>query len=213
MQNGANGDIHGFSSPAHSCLRFRAGLYALVDLKHSRWATNRALRDDPVFDAFFTTRTTVGRGIGLFVAKQFVEGHGGCISIESDSESEKHGTTPATLPATSYKLRVIWKVALCLPLEGLLNFLENDGSSLAPASFPRFWPVSECAFLMPVFLINRAPKCIQLAIVGFPRLAYFLEMVQLGWYSLSVVGLLAMNKQPTEYIAICSLPALPLKND
>ena len=46
-----------------------------------------------VFDAFFTTRTTVGTGIGLFVAKQFVEGHGGQISIESDSESKKHGTT------------------------------------------------------------------------------------------------------------------------
>ena len=46
-----------------------------------------------VFEAFFTTRTTVGTGIGLFVAKQFIEGHGGRISIESDNESEKHGTT------------------------------------------------------------------------------------------------------------------------
>ncbi len=46
-----------------------------------------------VFDAFFTTRTTVGTGIGLFVAKNFVEGHGGQISIESHTQPEKHGTT------------------------------------------------------------------------------------------------------------------------
>ena len=45
-----------------------------------------------VFDAFFTTRATVGTGIGLFVAKQFVEGHGGRISIESNQAAERHGT-------------------------------------------------------------------------------------------------------------------------
>jgi PAS domain S-box-containing protein len=45
-----------------------------------------------VFDAFFTTRVTVGTGIGLFVAKQFVEGHGGKIEIESKNDVETHGT-------------------------------------------------------------------------------------------------------------------------
>jgi PAS domain S-box-containing protein len=46
-----------------------------------------------VFEAFFTTRSTVGTGIGLFVSKQFVEGHGGSISITSQNNAESHGTT------------------------------------------------------------------------------------------------------------------------
>ena len=46
-----------------------------------------------VFEAFFTTRTTVGTGIGLFVARQFVEGHGGRVKIESRTEAENHGTS------------------------------------------------------------------------------------------------------------------------
>ncbi|MBB5331019.1 PAS domain S-box protein [Tunturiibacter gelidoferens] len=45
-----------------------------------------------VFDAFFTTRSAIGTGIGLFVAKQFIEGHGGKIEIESKSDTENHGT-------------------------------------------------------------------------------------------------------------------------
>ena len=57
-----------------------------------------------VFEAFFTTRATVGTGIGLFVAKQFVEGHGGQIEIQSRNDGEDHGTTVRVfLPtATSY---------------------------------------------------------------------------------------------------------------
>lgn len=54
-----------------------------------------------IFDAFFTTRRTTGTGIGLFIARQFVEGHGGRIRIVSSTELETHGT----------------KVTIDLPLE------------------------------------------------------------------------------------------------
>jgi signal transduction histidine kinase len=45
-----------------------------------------------VFDAFFTTRNTVGTGIGLFIARQFVEGHGGRVELESSVDAKNHGT-------------------------------------------------------------------------------------------------------------------------
>ena len=45
-----------------------------------------------IFDAFFSTRVGVGTGIGLFVAKQFVLGHGGKIDVETSVESDSHGT-------------------------------------------------------------------------------------------------------------------------
>lgn len=55
-----------------------------------------------VFDAFFTTRKTVGTGIGLFIAKQFVESHGGKIHIKSDVAPGASGTEVSIfLPATT----------------------------------------------------------------------------------------------------------------
>jgi PAS domain S-box-containing protein len=59
-----------------------------------------------VFEAFFTSRSNVGTGIGLFITKQFVEGHGGIIRIESTCEAESHGTTVSVfLPMyTAYEI-------------------------------------------------------------------------------------------------------------
>jgi signal transduction histidine kinase len=65
-----------------------------MELSISDNGTGIAPNDLPkVFEAFFTTRTTVGTGIGLFIAKQFVEGHGGKISITSQTDAKSHGTT------------------------------------------------------------------------------------------------------------------------
>jgi PAS domain S-box-containing protein len=36
-----------------------------------------------IFEPFYTTRTDVGTGIGLWVSRRFVEGHGGRIDVES----------------------------------------------------------------------------------------------------------------------------------
>jgi len=45
-----------------------------------------------VFEPFFTTRGTIGTGIGLWVAKQFIAGHSGTIEVESSTDTVWHGT-------------------------------------------------------------------------------------------------------------------------
>jgi len=45
-----------------------------------------------IFEAFYTTRNTIGTGIGLFIAKQFIEGHGGQITAASSTDPASHGT-------------------------------------------------------------------------------------------------------------------------
>jgi PAS domain S-box-containing protein len=60
-----------------------------------------------IFEAFFTTRSTIGTGIGLFVAKQFIEGHRGKISVESSTDPDSHGTKMSIfLPLQNPDLRV-----------------------------------------------------------------------------------------------------------
>lgn len=46
-----------------------------------------------VFDAFFTTKGSLGTGIGLWVVRQLVERRGGQISLASSSEKGNSGTT------------------------------------------------------------------------------------------------------------------------
>jgi PAS domain S-box-containing protein len=49
-----------------------------------------------IFDAFYTTRGTIGTGIGLFISKQFIEGHGGRIDVASRTASTSNGAGSGT---------------------------------------------------------------------------------------------------------------------
>ena len=45
-----------------------------------------------IFEAFFTSRSNIGTGIGLFIARQFIEGYGGNITVDSSTDLTSHGT-------------------------------------------------------------------------------------------------------------------------
>ncbi len=45
-----------------------------------------------VFEPFFTTRATIGTGIGLWIARQFIEAHGGKLELSSSIDPVAHGT-------------------------------------------------------------------------------------------------------------------------
>jgi len=45
-----------------------------------------------VFEPFYTTRALTGTGIGLWVVKQFINGHAGKIDVESSTDPASHGT-------------------------------------------------------------------------------------------------------------------------
>jgi PAS domain S-box-containing protein len=47
---------------------------------------------EKIFEPFFTTRSSVGTGIGLWVANEFIKGHKGRIGVHSSVDPSFHGT-------------------------------------------------------------------------------------------------------------------------
>lgn len=45
-----------------------------------------------IFEPFFTTRSSIGTGIGLWVATEFIKGHNGRIDVRSNVDDASHGT-------------------------------------------------------------------------------------------------------------------------
>jgi PAS domain S-box-containing protein len=58
-----------------------------------------------IFDAFYTTRGTIGTGIGLFVSKQLIEGHGGRMDVASRTASTSDGAGSGTRMSIFLPLR------------------------------------------------------------------------------------------------------------
>jgi PAS domain S-box-containing protein len=67
----------------------RPGIRALVEDNGSGIAEKNL---DRLFEPFFTTKVSVGTGLGLWVVKQFIQDHGGAITVESTTGVNDHGT-------------------------------------------------------------------------------------------------------------------------
>jgi PAS domain S-box-containing protein len=67
----------------------QAGVKIVVEDNGSGIAPENKQR---LFEPFFTTKLSVGTGLGLWVVKQFVEQHGGTVSVESSIDAKHHGT-------------------------------------------------------------------------------------------------------------------------
>lgn len=67
-----------------------------------------------IFNPFFTTKGSVGIGLGLWVCKQLIEKNGGAIRVRSSMQGEHRGTTfSMLLPGDTAVHAVAIKTACC----------------------------------------------------------------------------------------------------